>query len=195
MSGASSGAASLTKVVTRHGDDGYSQHGGSRVLKCDPRIEAYGTVDEANSIIGLLRTELRDEPHVDGWLRAIQSDLMDIGADLSRPGETGATLRLGHGPTERVEGQLDELNAAQPQLTGFVLPTGARAAAARAHLARSVVRRAERRVVALTQIPDETVNPEIQRYLNRLSDFLFVLARHLNDNGAQDELWTPPGRR
>ena len=183
-----------TRVVTRLGDAGETQVGKGRMLKSAPRVEAYGTVDEANSVIGVLRTVVQDDD-LNGWLRSIQIDLFDIGADLSMPGEAGATLRFKPEPVKRIEAQLDELNAAQPRLANFVLPTGTGTGGAFAHLARTVIRRAERRVVALAQIAGEEVNPEILRYLNRLADFMFILARRLNDNGARDDVWAPRGER
>ena len=188
-------AEKRTRVVTRLGDAGETQVGKGRMLKCAPRVEAYGTVDEANSAIGVLRTAAQNNERLNGWLRSIQIDLFDIGADLSQPGEAGATLRFKPEPVGRIETQLEELNAVQPRLANFILPTGAGPAAAFAHLARTIVRRAERRVVSLAQIEGEEVNPEIQRYLNRLADFMFIVARHLNDDGAKDDIWAPRGQR
>jgi cob(I)alamin adenosyltransferase len=182
-------------VVTRTGDSGETQVGKGRMLKCAPRVESYGAVDEASSMIGLLRTAVEHDARLTGWLRSIQIDLFDMCADLSMPGETAAALRFKPEPVLRIEAQLEELNATQPRLKNFVLPTGIGPAGAYAHLARTVVRRAERRVVALTRMEGEEVNPEIQRYLNRLSDFLFILARHLNDNGEKDDVWAPGGQR
>jgi len=195
MASESEAQAKPTRVVTRTGDDGTTQVGKGRVLKSSPRVEAYGTVDEANATIGLLRTAVKDDERLSAWLRLIQIDLFDIGADLGMPGEIGALLRFKPEPAERIEAQLDELNATQPRLKNFILPTGIEMAGAHAHLARTIVRRAERRVVALTQVEGEEVNPEIQRYLNRLADFMFVLSRHLNDNGAQDDIWAPRAQR
>jgi cob(I)alamin adenosyltransferase len=184
-----------TRVVTKLGDAGETQVGKGRMLKCAPRVEAYGSVDEANSVIGVLRAAAPDDARLNPWLRAIQGDLFDIGADLSMPGEVGALLRFKPEPVVRLEAQLDELNEAQPRLANFVLPTGVGLAGAYAHLARTVVRRAERRVVALKQVEGEEVNPEIPRYLNRLADFLFIVARYFNDNGAKDDVWAPRGQR
>ena len=184
-----------TRVVTKLGDAGETQLGKGRVLKSALRVEAYGTVDEANSAIGVLRAAAPDDPRLNPWLRAIQGDLFDIGADLSMPGEVGALLRFKPEPVVRLEAQLDELNAAQPRLANFVLPTGVGLAGAYAHLARTVARRAERRVVALSRVEGEEVNPEIPRYLNRLADFLFIVARYFNDNGAKDDVWAPRGQR
>ena len=130
-------AEKRTRVVTRLGDAGETQVGKGRMLKCAPRVEAYGTVDEANSAIGVLRTTAQDDERLNGWLRSIQIDLFDIGADLSQPGEVGATLRFKPEPVQRIEVQLEELNATQPRLANFVLPTGAGPAGAYAHLART----------------------------------------------------------
>ncbi|GAA5069173.1 cob(I)yrinic acid a,c-diamide adenosyltransferase [Roseibacterium beibuensis] len=176
-----------TLVVTRTGDSGETDIGTGRVLKSAPRIEAYGTVDEANAVIGVLRTAARDDSDLDGWLREIQTDLLNIGTDLHMAGEANEAQRFKSAPTERIEGLLESLNASQPPLTSFVLPTGVNAAGAYAHLARTVVRRAERRVVALSQV--EAVNPEVQAYLNRLADFLFVVSRALNEHGTKDDVW------
>jgi cob(I)alamin adenosyltransferase len=195
MAGETTDSKKLTRVVTRTGDSGETQVGKGRTLKSAPRVEAYGTVDEANAVIGVLRVAVKDDARVSAWLRGIQIDLFDIGADLSMPGEIGELLRFRAEPAERLEAQLEELNAAQPRLKNFILPTGVDYAAAYAHQARTVVRRAERRVVALTQVEGEEVNPEVQRYLNRLADFLFILARHLNEDGAKDDIWAPRGQR
>jgi cob(I)alamin adenosyltransferase len=184
-----------TRVVTKLGDGGETQLGKGRVLKSALRVETYGSVDEANSVIGVLRAAAPDDARLNGWLRSIQGDLFDIGADLSMPGDVGALLRFKPEPVVRLEAQLDELNAAQPRLANFVLPTGVGLAGAYAHLARTVVRRAERRAVALSRVEGEEVNPEIPRYLNRLADFLFIVARYFNDNGAGDDVWAPRGQR
>jgi cob(I)alamin adenosyltransferase len=184
-----------TKVVTRTGDAGETQVGKGRMLKSAPRVEAYGAVDEANSVIGVLRTAAAADERLNGWLRSIQIDLFDIGADLNMPGDIGALLRFKPEPVARIETQLEELNSAQPRLANFVLPTGIAMTGAYAHLARTVVRRAERRVVALGQFAGEEVNAEIPRYLNRLADFLFIVARYFNDNGAKDDVWAPRGQR
>ncbi len=185
-----------TRVVTRTGDKGETSLGkGVRVSKSSARVEAYGTVDEANSVIGVLRTSLLDNHELNDALRRIQIDLFNIGADLSMPGEIGEPLRITDEPMLRLEAELEPLNAVLPRLANFILPTGVRPAAAYAHLARTVVRRAERRVVALDLIEDEEVNPEILRYLNRLADFMFVLSRYLNDEGQHDDVWAPRGTR
>lgn len=195
MTAENASSGKRTRVVTRTGDAGETQVGKARMPKCAPRVEAYGTVDEANSMIGLLRTAVQQDARLTEWLRSIQVDLFDIGADLSMPGEIGQLLRFKPEPALRIEAQLEELNETQPRLKNFILPTGIGPGGAYAHLARAVVRRAERRVVALTRIEGEEVNPEIQRYLNRLADFMFILARHLNGNGEKDDVWAPAGRR
>lgn len=179
------------KVVTRLGDGGETSLGkGARVSKDDDRIEAYGTVDEVNAVIGLIRASLDGRPELDQQLRQVQGDLFAIGADLTMPGEPGTSLRLTEQPMLRLESDLAALDQDLPRLANFILPTGM-PAAAYAHLARTMTRRAERRVVTLAH--KEDVNPEILRYLNRLSDYLFVLSRKLNDNGARDDLWAPRG--
>lgn len=181
----------IDKVVTRGGDAGETSLGdGARVRKDALRVEAYGTVDEANAVLGLLRLHTKDDP--DAMLARIQNDLFDVGADLCVPGEAGERLRLTDAPILRLEAEVEAMNATLPRLTSFILP-GGNPAAAHAHLARTVVRRAERLSVALAG--QEDVNPAVIRYLNRLSDHLFVLARHLNDNAADDVLWVPGANR
>jgi cob(I)alamin adenosyltransferase len=156
------------------------------------RVEAYGTVDEANAAIGVLRLHTGEDAVADAMLARIQNDLFDIGADLCVPGEAGARLRVADTQSARLEAELAEMNGQMPALKSFVLPGGTAAAAA-AHVARTVTRRAERLVVALAA--EEEVNPAVIRYLNRLSDHLFVLARRLNGNGAGDVLWVPGATR
>ena len=181
----------IDRVVTRGGDGGQTSLGdGTRVPKHDVRVEAYGTVDEANAAIGLLRLQTTSDPDTDAMLARIQNDLFDVGADLCVPGAAGDRLRLTDAPSARLEAEIAEMNAALPALTSFILPGGT-AAAAQAHLARTVVRRAERRVVQLDQV--EAVNPSVVHFLNRLSDHLFVLGRRLNPGG--DVLWTPGANR
>lgn len=176
-------------VVTRGGDTGETSLGnGTRLRKDAARIEAIGSVDEANAAIGVLRLATRDAPDVDAMLGRIQNDLFDVGADLSVPGEGGDRLRMTDVAVARLEAEVAALNAALPALKSFILP-GGDAGAAHAHMARTIVRRAERAVVRL--MTDEAVTPALLRYLNRLSDYLFVLARVLNGNGAGDVLWTP----
>jgi cob(I)alamin adenosyltransferase len=180
----------IDRVTTRGGDEGETSLGdGARVRKDAPRIEAIGAVDEANAAIGVLR--LHTPPEVDAMLAAAQNDLFDLGADLCVPGEAGARLRMTDAPSLRLEAEVAAMIATIPPLTSFVLPGGT-PAAAHAHVARTAVRRAERRVIA---IAEEGVNPAIVRYLNRLSDHLFVLGRVLNDHGAGDVLWVPGGKR
>lgn len=183
----------VTRVVTRGGDKGETSMGlGVRVQKDALRVEAYGTVDEANAVIGEVRALITEDQELSEALRRVQVDLFNIGADLHIPGEAGASLRITAEPMERLEHELEAMNARQPRLANFVLPTGS-LAAAKAHVARTVTRRAERRVVTLAR--EEDVNPEVIRYLNRLSDFLFVAARRLNEDGAKDDLWAPRGVR
>jgi cob(I)alamin adenosyltransferase len=172
------------------------------VRKDTARIEAIGAVDEANAALGLLRAQIAAagaDAEADAMLARIQNDLFDLGADLCVPGaeatdaRTGRTrLRVSDAQSARLEAEIAAMNAALPPLTSFVLPGGS-LAAAQAHVARAVVRRAERRAVRLAA--EETVNPAVIRYLNRLSDHLFVLARRLNRNGAGEALWVPGGAR
>jgi len=179
----------IDRVTTRGGDGGDTSLGdGTRVRKDALRIEAIGCVDEANSTIGVLRLATRDDPIVDAILLRIQHDLFDLGADLCVPGEAGDRLRVSDALTLRLEQETAAMNAGLAALTSFVLPAGG-AGAAHAHVARATVRRAERRVIALAGA--ETINPAAIRYLNRLSDHLFVLARRLNAAAAGDVLWTP----
>ncbi|MCC2662412.1 MAG: ATP:cob(I)alamin adenosyltransferase [Geminicoccaceae bacterium] len=184
----------LTKIYTKGGDRGQTSLGdGSRVAKHDLRVAAYGTVDEANATIGLAR--LHTAAVGDAMLARIQNDLFDLGADLCRPGadaEDTRALRIQARQVTRLEDEIDALNVALKPLDSFVLPGGTPAAAF-LHQARTVVRRAERLTTELaTGAP---VNPEAVRYLNRLSDHLFVLARYLNDKGAGDVLWVPGANR
>ncbi len=178
----------IDRVVTRGGDGGETSLGdGARVRKDSRRIEAIGTVDEANAAIGVLRLHTGGLPDADAMLARVQNDLFDLGADLCVPGEGGARLRLTDAPVSRLESEVETMNARLPPLTSFILPGGSDGAA-HAHMARTMVRRAER-----TAIGVDGINPAVIRYLNRLSDHLFVLARVLNDNGAADVLWVPGG--
>jgi cob(I)alamin adenosyltransferase len=178
----------IDRVVTRGGDSGETSLGdGSRVRKDSAVIDAIGAVDEANAVIGVLRLHTSDAPDV--MLARIQNDLFDLGADLCVPGDGGARLRLTDAPVDRLEREVAAMNETLPALTSFILPGGC-PGAAYAHMARTVVRRAERTVVAL-----EGINPAVVRYLNRLSDHLFVMARVLNENGAGDVLWVPGANR
>jgi cob(I)alamin adenosyltransferase len=180
----------IDRVVTKGGDKGETSLGdGSRVSKADPRIEAMGAVDEANANIGVLRIHTRTRLSEDAMLARIQNDLFDVGADLCVPGSGGGRLRLTDAAVLRLEMEVEGMNATLPALTSFILPGGADAAAF-AHIARAAARRAERTVVAL-----DDVNPVVRRYLNRLSDHLFVLARALNENAATDVLWVPGANR
>jgi cob(I)alamin adenosyltransferase len=177
----------IDRVITRAGDEGETSLGdGTRLRKDAARVEAYGSVDEANAAIGMLRLHTADAD--DAMLARIQNDLFDVGADLCVPGTDGARLRLTDAPSLRLEREVAAMNADLPPLSSFVLPGGTQAAA-HAHLARTVTRRAERRVVTLAALED--INPAVIRYLNRLSDHLFVLGRRLNDNAARDVLWVP----
>ena len=183
----------LDVIMTRGGDGGETSLGdGARVRKDALRVEAYGTVDEANAAIGVLRLHAQEDAEADAMLARIQNDLFDIGADLCVPGEAGARLRVADTQSARLEAELAAMNGQMPALKSFVLPGGTAGAAA-AHVARTVTRRAERLVVALAA--EEEVNPAVIRYLNRLSDHLFVLARRLNGNGAGDVLWVPGATR
>ena len=176
----------IDRVITRGGDGGQTSLGdGARTSKASLRIEAIGAVDEANAAIGLLRVVAVS---ADAMLASIQNDLFDLGADLCVPGEANGRLRLTDTPVLRLEAEVATMNAALPRLRSFVLPGGTEAAV-RAHYARTVVRRAERALVRLAG--EEAANPAMIRYLNRLSDHLFVLARVLNDNGSADVLWVP----
>jgi len=186
----------LTRIYTRGGDAGQTSLGdGSRVAKHDLRVEAYGTVDEANAAIGLCRLHSREITDVDVLLARIQNDLFDLGADLCTPeGQErhGRALRILPAQTDRLEHEIDALNADLAPLNSFVLPGGT-PLSAYLHLARTVTRRAERLVTALAAA--ETINAEAVKYLNRLSDHLFVLSRHVNDRGTGDVLWVPGANR
>jgi cob(I)alamin adenosyltransferase len=184
----------LTKIYTKGGDQGRTSLGdGARVAKHDRRVDAYGTVDEANASIGLAR--LHTEAVADAMLARIQNDLFDVGADLCRPGDGSGEeqgLRVQPAQVTRLEDEIDALNAMLNPLDSFVLPGGS-PASAHLHMARTVVRRAERLVVELGEA--EPVNPVAVHYLNRLSDHLFVLGRYLNDHGKGDVLWVPGANR
>jgi cob(I)alamin adenosyltransferase len=184
----------LTKIYTRGGDKGQTSLGdGARVAKHDLRVAAFGTVDEANAAIGLAR--LHTESLADAMLARIQNDLFDLGADLCRPGDDATdakALRIQQSQVQRLEDEIDAMNVSLEPLDSFVLP-GGRPAAAHLHLARTVVRRAERLSAELAT--REPVNPTAVVYLNRLSDHLFVLSRYLNDRGAADVLWVPGAHR
>ena len=189
----------LTQIATRTGDDGTTGLvSGPRRLKHDLRVEAYGTVDETNSAVGLARLHSGALPVLDAMLARIQNDLFDLGADLSTPqtDEPPAyePLRIVETQVERLEADIDRLNADLQPLKSFVLPAGS-AAAAHLHLARTVARRAERLMVALSNTEGETVAAPALKYINRLSDLLFVAARFANDGGRADVLWVPGANR
>jgi cob(I)alamin adenosyltransferase len=188
----------LNKIYTKTGDDGTTALGsGERRPKNDLRIEAYGTVDEANAVVGLVRLHTADNaPTVDQTLNRIQNDLFDLGADLATP-ETDEDLgyeplRVTDAQVTAIEEAIDVLNADLSPLRSFVLPGGS-VAAAHLHLARTVSRRAERLMVDLAA--HEKVNPAAVKYMNRLSDYFFVASRYLNDKGEQDVLWVPGKNR
>ena len=201
-------AVNLTRIYTRGGDAGQTSLGrGTRVDKHDVRVEAYGTVDETNSVIGLARSAFAHPiahavaadsriGEADAMLGRIQNDLFDLGADLCTPeGESKrgeGALRIVPNQVERLEREIDAMNAELAPLKSFILPGGSEVAA-RLHLARTVSRRAERCITRLAA--EQEINPEAVKYINRLSDHLFVLARRLNDNGATDVLWVPGGGR
>jgi cob(I)alamin adenosyltransferase len=187
----------LNRIYTRTGDDGTTALGsGERRPKYDLRIEAYGTVDETNAAIGVVRVHLKDASVMDAMLGRIQNDLFDLGADLAVPQRDGKAerLRVLASQVERLEGEIDKLNEKLEPLTSFVLPGGT-AAAAYLHLARTICRRAERIMVELAGKADEPVSDAAIQYMNRLSDFLFVASRAANNNGAGDVLWVPGQNR
>lgn len=180
----------LTRIYTRGGDKGETSLGdGSRVPKDHSRIAAYGTVDELNAVLGLLRADPATGPEGD-LIASIQNDLFDVGADLCVPqsSEGKSRLRVTPEQAERLEQAIDRINGQLSELTSFILPGGC-AAASWCHLARTVCRRAEREVVALSH--QEPLNPQVIIYLNRLSDLLFVMSREFNDWGKKDILWQP----
>lgn len=181
----------LTRIYTRGGDKGETSLGdGSRAPKNDLRVETFGTVDEANAAIGLAR--LHTQGAADVMLGRIQNDLFDLGADLCNPRPKPGALKIVQAQIDRLENEIDAMNEELAPLDSFVLPGGT-AASAHLHLARTMVRRAERLAVGLAHEAD--VNPLALVYLNRLSDHLFVLGRYLNDKGARDVLWVPGANR
>ncbi|MDQ2105731.1 cob(I)yrinic acid a,c-diamide adenosyltransferase [Azospirillum isscasi] len=186
----------LTRIYTRGGDRGQTSLGdGRRVPKHDPRVAAYGTVDEANAVVGLVRLHTAGQPETDAMLARIQNDLFDLGADLCTPEAEDPPyppLRILDSQVDRLEAEIDAMNADLAPLTSFILPGGC-PAAAHLHLARTVVRRAERLMTELAET--EAVNPAAVKYANRLSDHLFVLSRKLNADGASDVLWVPGANR
>ena len=189
----------LNKIYTRTGDDGTTGlGGGERRKKYDLRIAAYGTIDETNAAIGLARLHTSGDATLDAALARIQNDLFDVGADLCTPGKGkgpgGARLTVTENQVTWLETEIDRLNAELSPLTSFVLPGGS-AAAAYLHLARTLARRAERLIAELKDRPDESVGAEVLKYVNRLSDFLFVASRYANGKGARDVLWKPGENR
>ena len=189
----------LNRIYTRAGDDGTTALGtGERRKKYDLRIEAYGTLDEVNAVIGLARLYTVDDPSFDRLLGRVQNDLFDVEADLCLPGKGkgpgGARLTATDAQVAWLEQEIDRLNAELEPLKSFILPGGS-AAAAYLHFARTVCRRAERIMVELNDKPGEGVSPEALKYVNRLSDFLFVASRWVNDKGARDVLWVPGQNR
>ena len=188
----------LTRIYTRGGDKGKTSLGsGSRVEKHHPRVAAYGTVDETNAAVGLARlhTAGLPDPEIDAILGRVQNDLFDLGADLATPEVENPEfppLRIVPAQVERLEREIDRLNAELAPLNSFVLPGGC-PAAAYLHLARTVARRAEREITQLAE--NDAINPEAIRYINRLSDLFFVMSRHVNDKGAGDVLWAPGATR
>src|SRR5215470_10817300 len=192
----------LNRIYTRTGDDGTTALGtGERRKKYDLRIAAYGTVDELNAAIGVARLHTSASPQVDAILARVQNDLFDLGADLCSPdaggkgkGPDGARLTVTNSQVSRLEAEIDALNAELSPLRSFVLPGGT-PAAAHLHLARTICRRAERRVVELSEKAGESVSAPVLKYLNRLSDLLFVASRAQNENGALDVLWVPGQNR
>lgn len=188
----------LNRIYTRTGDEGTTMLGnGERRKKYDLRVSAYGTVDEVTAAIGVARLHTKDTP-VDAMLARIQNDLFDLAADLCSPdkgkGPGGERLAIVDAQIERLEREIDRLNAELEPLRSFVLP-GGDAAAAYLHLARTVARRAERLIVELAERPGESVSAAVRKYVNRLSDLLFVASRYRNDKGARDVLWVPGQNR
>lgn len=187
----------LNRIYTRTGDDGSTALGsGERRKKYDLRVAAYGTVDETNAALGVVRLHTADTPDLDAMLGRIQNDLFDLGADLAVPQREGKAerLRMLSSQVDRLESEIDQLNDNLAPLDSFVLP-GGKPAAAYLHVARTICRRAERMMVELAAKPGEPVSEAAIRYMNRLSDFLFVASRTVNDNGAGDVLWVPGQNR
>ena len=188
----------LSKIYTRTGDDGTTALGsGRRVAKYELRVECYGTLDETNAAIGLARLHTRSDQALDAMLARIQNDLFDLGAELCYPDESKdarGRLSVSDAQVERLESEIDALNRELQPLRSFVLPGGTQAASF-LHLARTISRRVERLMVALATRPNEPVGGSALRYINRLSDFLFVAARYANDKGQSDVLWVPGQNR
>jgi len=189
----------LNRIYTRTGDDGTTAlTNGERRSKSDLRVAAYGTIDETNAAIGMARAALRaEESGLDAILSRIQNDLFDLGADLATPAHAArgdGALRVVQSQVDRLEAEIDQLNEKLSPLKSFVLPGGTPAAAA-LHLARTVSRRAERLMVALAAAPGELIDEPAMRYINRLSDLLFVASRAANRDGADDVMWVPGKNR
>ena len=185
----------LNKIYTRTGDAGQTRLvSGETVSKADARVGAYGGVDELNAVVGLARLHTAADARLDPILARIQNDLFDLGADLATPERGQTALRIVPDQVTRLENEIDDLNASLSALTSFVLPGGSPASAT-LHLARTVCRRAERAAVAFAPAHPPGAHQEALRYLNRLSDLLFVAARFANDQGAGDVLWKPGGTR
>jgi cob(I)alamin adenosyltransferase len=185
----------LNRIYTRTGDDGTTGLGdGARVAKYDLRVEAFGTVDEANAVIGIARLHTGYDAEMDAILARIQNDLFDLGADLCTPVSAKPLdyepLRMIDKQVERLEAEIDAMNMRLQPLKSFILPGGS-AASAYLHQARTITRRAERNMVELANMPHEKVGGAALRYVNRLSDLLFVLSRITNQNGESDVLWVP----
>ncbi|MGE0829142.1 MAG: cob(I)yrinic acid a,c-diamide adenosyltransferase [Hyphomonadaceae bacterium] len=189
----------LDKIVTKAGDGGRTRLAtGESVSKASARVEAYGAVDETNAAIGVARLHTKTDARLDPMLARVQNDLFDLGADLATP-ETAApppfpALRIQESQVDRLEAEVEALNAALTPLASFILPAG-NAAAAHLHLARTIARRAERAIARLMEDADERVSPAALKYMNRVSDLLFVAARAANADGAEDVLWTPGAHR
>src|ERR1700726_2093059 len=189
----------LNKIYTRTGDDGTTGLGsGERRKKYDLRVAAYGTLDEANAAIGIARLHTANHGTLDAALSRIQNDLFDVGADLCTPGKgrgaDGARLTVTQAQVDWLENEIDRLNDDLAPLKSFLLPGGS-PAAAHLHLARTICRRAERLIAELKDRPNESVGDEVLKYVNRLSDFLFVASRYANGKGARDVLWQPGQNR
>ena len=187
----------LNRIYTRTGDDGMTSLGsGARRKKYDLRVEAYGTLDEVNAVLGLVRLHTADDAAFDEALGRIQNDLFDVEADLclSEKGPGGARMTVTDAQVAWLEGEIDRLNEDLAPLRSFILPGGG-AASAFLHLARTVCRRAERLMVRLRDAPGEAVTDASLKYVNRLSDYLFVAGRYANDKGARDVLWAPGQNR
>ena len=189
----------LNRIYTRTGDKGLTRLStGQPVSKASLRVEAYGGVDETNAFIGVARQHTKGDAELDALLERIQNDLFDLGADLATPEQNGKPewepLRIVDSQVERLEREIDGMNARLSPLTSFVLPAGSPASAA-LHVARTVCRRAERKVVELMGVEEEIVSEAALKYLNRLSDLLFVASRRANDDGAADVLWKPGATR